>query len=425
MRLGRSSTCEISIPDPSLSRNHCLFELRNGAVWVTDLASANGTLVNEETLGANSRKLNPGDTLTAGDTTLQVMAAGNSDDSATVVGRAAVSNAADELDLGLGGGNDGDKNAAERKGIGRGVLWGIAAAVALVAVSFILLSPSPEAPKKTVAPVDKTDDSTLIAFSFERVDASTSRIYRYSMEYSPDGSLHVEYADVPGENRHLSRTVKLSPAALKRLADIFASEALYGLEREYVGSGISAGILKSRKLKIVRGARVFETSVENTEPPDSLRSVCESLEAFAQNELGAWALQHTSGELQVMSADAARLGDSKWSERDVQYGNISDAIKAYDKALMYLDTVNPKPAEYEEVLGKRKTAKEELDRRYRDQRFLVDQAINMQDWTAAQRNLRVLCDMVPDERDPRHAEATAKLLDVEARQKQKKKGSAK
>ena len=26
LRLGRSSTCEISIPDPALSRNHCLFE---------------------------------------------------------------------------------------------------------------------------------------------------------------------------------------------------------------------------------------------------------------------------------------------------------------------------------------------------------------------------------------------------------------
>ena len=29
IRLGRSSSCEISIPDPSLSRNQCLFELRD------------------------------------------------------------------------------------------------------------------------------------------------------------------------------------------------------------------------------------------------------------------------------------------------------------------------------------------------------------------------------------------------------------
>ena len=61
LRLGRSSTCEISIPDPSLSRNHCLFEVRDGQLWVTDLASANGTLVNGEPLGADSKTLQPGD----------------------------------------------------------------------------------------------------------------------------------------------------------------------------------------------------------------------------------------------------------------------------------------------------------------------------------------------------------------------------
>ena len=50
IRLGRSSSCEISIPDPALSRNHCLFETRDGGLWVTDLASANGTLVNAKVI---------------------------------------------------------------------------------------------------------------------------------------------------------------------------------------------------------------------------------------------------------------------------------------------------------------------------------------------------------------------------------------
>ena len=55
IRLGRSSSCEISIPDPALSRNHCLFETRDGGLWVTDLASANGTIVNDMQLGPDSR----------------------------------------------------------------------------------------------------------------------------------------------------------------------------------------------------------------------------------------------------------------------------------------------------------------------------------------------------------------------------------
>ena len=39
LRLGRLSACEISIPDPALSRTHCLFEAHDDALWVTDLAS--------------------------------------------------------------------------------------------------------------------------------------------------------------------------------------------------------------------------------------------------------------------------------------------------------------------------------------------------------------------------------------------------
>ena len=49
IRLGRSSSCEISIPDPALSRNQCLFELRDGEIWITDLASANGTAALKKT----------------------------------------------------------------------------------------------------------------------------------------------------------------------------------------------------------------------------------------------------------------------------------------------------------------------------------------------------------------------------------------
>ena len=76
LRLGRSSTCEISIADPALSRNHCLFEVRDGMLWVTDLASANGTLVNDDLLGADSKTLQPGDRVTAGDTVLAIIEPG-------------------------------------------------------------------------------------------------------------------------------------------------------------------------------------------------------------------------------------------------------------------------------------------------------------------------------------------------------------
>lgn len=66
LRLGRSSTCEIALADPALSRNHCLFEVRDGELWATDLASANGTLVNGVALGTDSQRLAAGDVVEVG-----------------------------------------------------------------------------------------------------------------------------------------------------------------------------------------------------------------------------------------------------------------------------------------------------------------------------------------------------------------------
>ena len=95
------------------------------------------------------------------------------------------------------------------------------------------------------------------------------------------------------------------------------------------------------------------------------------------------------------------------------------ALEAYNEAIFYLETVNPKPADYGELVNRRQQVSAELDKRYRDQRFLADRAINLQDWATAQRELRILCEIVPNAKDPRHAEDSAKLLDVESRMKTK------
>ena len=69
LKLGRSSSCDIAIPDLALSRNQCLFELRDGAIWVTDLASANGTTVNG--LAINQSELFDGDIIEIGKSRLE------------------------------------------------------------------------------------------------------------------------------------------------------------------------------------------------------------------------------------------------------------------------------------------------------------------------------------------------------------------
>ena len=89
IRLGRSSTNDIHVPDEQLSRNHCIFEASaNGGISVTDLASANGTFVNGEMLGQDSLLLKEGDVVTAGSIALRVVATS--------------AEGGDSIDLGLG-----------------------------------------------------------------------------------------------------------------------------------------------------------------------------------------------------------------------------------------------------------------------------------------------------------------------------------
>ena len=425
LRLGRSSSCEISIADPALSRNHCLFEMREEALWVTDLASANGTQVNGKDLGSESARLAVGDVVTAGDTEVKVVAAGEAEAQAVE----AAANDAPAVDLGFGRDEAAEDEAAEegtapRPNVLRLVLWGVAG-LAVLAAAYMIVGVPPqggdEPAAKPVVEDEPPNSGKLVAITFEKVQASPEGIYRFALDYGADGTLSAVVDDVPKANRHVEKSVRLTSKKMERLEGFFKDAALYALDSAYVQPALRAGEQRTTRLKVVRTAYVFETCVENMQEPETLRDVREQLEAFAKNELGIWGIDKSVDELKAMSAEARRAGDAKWTERDVQHGNLAQAIASYDEAAMLLETVNPKPDGYDALQARIREAKEELDRRYRDQCFRADRAINLKDWTTALVELRVLCDLVPDERDPRHAEANAKLLDVEARQKGDKK----
>lgn len=414
-RLGRSSSCEISIPDPALSRNHCLFELRDDALWVTDLASANGTFVNNAQLGSDSLRLNPGDVISVGDSSMVVVHFG--EDAPKSEQRTSVT-----LDLGLGdeanhGTVNGDVNGdgeSAHASIMRFIMW-LAAIIAVAGAAMLILFDNPSMLNDTAKSLPTEEKPVLHGFTFEKVEADSNGIYRYALSLDPKGVLAVVIDDVPNENRHVQKTMQLSTNAIEEIGNILSASELYSLDREYAGVPLKAGTLKSFALRVVRGTRVFETSIENTQEPAAFKEVRERLEAFSKNELGIWAIQFSAEKLIEMSDESRRAGDAKWEERDVQHGNLAAALAAYREAVFYLETVNPKPMNYGELVAQRDKVAAELDKRYRNQRFLADRAINLSEWKVAQRELRVLCDLVPDTKDSRHAEASAKLLDVEAR----------
>ena len=215
----------------------------------------------------------------------------------------------------------------------------------------------------------------------------------------------------------MRKSAALSTNALEELDRILSAQDLSALDPEYTGVPLEAGTLKSFALTVVRGGRVFATAVENTQEPPAFRAVRERLETFSKNELGIWAIQFSAEKLQEMSRELRREGDAKWEERDVQYGNLAAALKSYNEAIFYLDTVNPKPEDYGMLVARRDEVATELDKRYRNQRFQADRAINLADWRTAVQELRVLRELVPDPKDPRHVEAAGKLLDVENRMK--------
>jgi hypothetical protein len=412
IRLGRSSSCEISISDPLLSRNQCLFELRDGEVYVTDLASANGTQVNGEDLDTLSRVLNRGDRIFAGDSEIVLVEEG--------MNPPEIGDSETSVDLGLS--RSGDDENEEAKSPGghsfRLVLWALLVLVLGGSAAAILFMPMGDGAIPLIArPLSSAKISSL---SYEKVEATVKGICRYAVEVDASGNIRAQLDDVPDNDRHINKTAKLSDKARQDLDKLLSSD-LFKLEKEYVGAP-RPGELNRYEIRIVRGNEIFGCVVENTAEPEAFRSVRLALETFSQNELGIWAIQYSAEKLTEMSQEARIAADAKWEERDVNYGNLSAALKLYDEAVMDLETVNPKPQDYSELITKRDMVRAELDRRYKDQRFEVDRAVNMGDWERAVRELKILCELVPDSRDPRHVEAVAKLVDVENRMK---KGSAK
>ena len=414
IRLGRSSSCEISIPDPSLSRNQCLFELRDGLVYITDLASANGTEVNGEELGAASRALNLGDRVSAGDSELVLVEAG--------MDASSFGDSEPVVDLGFSQQNDGEP-VEETKPAGgsslRLILWLVLVLVLGGSAAAILLVPMGGGETESVA--RPLAPAKLWSVSYEKVEASTKGICRYAIDVDAGGNIRAELDDVPESDRHIKKSAALSEKAREELDRLFSSSELFKLEKEYSGTA-RPGELNRYELRVVRGSVAFSCVVENAAEPEAFKSVRLALETFSQNELGIWAIQYSAEKLTEMSAQARLSADAKWEERDVNYGNLAAALKLYDEAVMDLETVNPKPEDYGELITKRDMVRAELDRRYKDQRFEVDRAVNMGDWERAIRELKILCELVPDNRDPRHAEAAAKLVDAETRIK---KGGAK
>ena len=70
LTIGRSSQNDITLSDELLSRHHCSVGMRGSELWITDLASVNGTQVNGR--GIDDSRLSDGDKIMVGDVCISV-----------------------------------------------------------------------------------------------------------------------------------------------------------------------------------------------------------------------------------------------------------------------------------------------------------------------------------------------------------------
>ncbi len=447
LRLGRSSSNDIQLNDEELSRNHCLFEPSGKCdVSIIDLASANGTFVNGEALGAEPRVLKPGDEIGAGTTTLLVVEAGS--DATPLAAKPPLASSFEKpaapqapaeprrahdagaphgpVDLGLDGKSVAAVPQAEasRKAVGRtNIIWAIVALLIVGAIALVLVMPPPEASGQLDAAAagrGARAASPVCELRYERIDADTSHIMRSFVTISQDGTIDAQYNDVPQEKRHFNKRETLSADGRKRLAEIFDDSGWRSLAAVYSGSRASEeNRLKSWRICAIDSGGVRECRVENCPEPAAFRKVREALEALLNTELKSWDMILSRDELVARATESEQLADQKWEERNVQNGNIARAIYEYRLACNYLQSFEStdQKRRCEEKCGK---AVRELNERYREKKFIVDRAMKIENWTEARNALREILEMLPLEfmpgqDDPRHTEAKAALIDVERR----------
>lgn len=417
--LGRASENDITLADPILSRHHCKLEINGTSVKVTDLDSANGSYLNDAEI--RESLIRDGDKLQIGDTVIEFTLKNKAPvidikiDTPHEPPQAAQANSGVVIDLGFNKNNENEESAKSANW--RPLIWGLAAVALLaVAASFIMRSPDAD---NSITITKPAEPSLLpLEIHYEKVEASTNSIFRYCMTLAPSGNLSVEIDDL-AENRHIRKDAQISTNSILRLAKLIDRSGFFRIDE--IPTGIPPeGQLATWDITVITDKNSRRLSVENRLEPQIFRDVREALETFGKNELGIWAIQYPKEKLIEMAEEAYTHARNLFAERSIAHGNIFMAVKSYKESAFYLETVEPKPEFYASAVSELAEAEEELNKRYEEQRFKADRAINLKDWQTAATELRILREQIPDDNDFRNADATRKLLDVENRLKKER-----
>ena len=426
-RMGRSSQNDIELTDPAVSRFQCRVYFKpDETLWVSDLGSTNQTVVNGQPILETI--LNLGDTLEMGETILRVVhnrlhgapgaippppAAAEIGNRKSEIGNEPPPAPADpaSVDLGLRPTAAGSATIAREARTGRQRLIWIVVILALGAVAAALIAKRPwekAAAKAAPAPAARL---SALDVTYEKVRGDTANIFRYAL--SLQGRALTVQVDSLTENRHVRREKTVETDVLGRLVGDLERIGFFTLEESY--QGVLPDVYESTDLTLAMGERAHRVQVLNRVEPEAFKKAREIIEDFARNELGLAAVSLPPEKLLELGRDAVLLGQKLFAEREVRFENLYRAILAFEEAQWYVETLEPKPDYYGSAINGLEECKRALQESYDNHRFQADRAVKLRDWAAAAQHLRVICDLIPDRADDRHAQAAKMLLDVERR----------
>ncbi len=401
-RIGRSSNNDVSLSDPSLSRFHCRVYFKpDGSLWLSDLGSTNATLLNGKP--AQDEPLHTGDQIEIGQTRIRVVADHLMPESTM----------APRVDLGLAGSSEEREDSFQN----RRTLWPMililgAGGMLLLLFALFLLLRQPSRPSPIRSNSSASLPSTPFDLLYEKEEGSSTNLFRYVLEIQND-CLSVKAEDAVG-NRRITREKKLPPDVTTGLARDLVHMGFFELEAEYQGLP-PENRWSLLDFSMSHGGRSHRVRILNRPEPEPIKTIRETLETFAEQELGLAALSLPPERLLALARDSHLLGLKLFEERAVRTDNLYQSLRAFQSCLWYLETIEPKPDFYDEALTTADRVRQTLDREYRDALFEVDKAVNQRDWENAAKELRRILIMIPDRSDERHQQAERRLLEVERR----------
>ncbi len=425
-RVGRSSKNDFCLDDPGASRFHCRIFFKEGdGLRVADLGSANQTLLNNKPV--REQRIRAGDRITIGETVLKVVSDGTGvgappapstppppSPTSAPVPLPSASAAGPLVDLGLQ-----PKRTASSHGprFLRRYLLLVGSLVTIFALvvwiprlSRMFTEPDPA----TTDPVTPAHIEEKLAVRYEKVDGSSSNVFRYFLLIRDDQAM-LELDDL-GNARHFKSpltAVDNASEVLGKLADALRQTGFFDLESEYRGR--ARDVYDLRDVSISLGSQTHRVKLLNTLPPSQLQAVMATLEDFGLTEFGqgSWALSRE--ELVQKAYEAIIEGQKLHEERNIRYENLFLAIRKLKECRIYLDSIDPKPDFYADAVTLQEDSETRLQQAYDDLRFSAERATRMRDWQEAAKVLQVICATIPDRTDDRYKYAERRLITVQRR----------